>query len=198
MTLGEKIKLARENAGLTQSQMADKLMVSRPAITMWERDKRIPDVENLKAISELLDVSIDYLLYSSNEMTVNVTKEIIDLASMGKGSKKKKKDNIVKEKFSDAEIYYLSVKKVETKKEKILDNVIGFFTDAPFGIPELINDFKLMDRTFYLIFEEDKQYLVTVSDEFMEVTRLGGIADRKRGSKFTLGEIIYMNCGLMK
>ncbi len=62
MTLGEKIRAARQKAGLTQEQMAKRLMVSRPAVTKWESDKGIPDIENLKAIARLLGVSLDELL----------------------------------------------------------------------------------------------------------------------------------------
>jgi len=50
MTLGEKIKEARAAGGLTQEELASKLMVSRQAVTKWETDKGIPDVENLKLI----------------------------------------------------------------------------------------------------------------------------------------------------
>jgi transcriptional regulator with XRE-family HTH domain len=47
MTLGEKIKKARIENGLTQEQLSEKMMVSRQAITKWEADKGIPDVSNL-------------------------------------------------------------------------------------------------------------------------------------------------------
>ncbi len=50
MTLGEKLKEARKQAGLSQEQMSQKLNVSRSAIAKWETDNGIPDVENLKAI----------------------------------------------------------------------------------------------------------------------------------------------------
>ena len=46
----------------SQEQLSEKLGVSRSAITKWETDKGIPDVDNLKALSKLLNVSIDYLL----------------------------------------------------------------------------------------------------------------------------------------
>ena len=62
MTLGEKIKEARKEHGLSQEQFAEKLCVSRSAVAKWETDKGTPDIENLKAISSLLNVSIDYLL----------------------------------------------------------------------------------------------------------------------------------------
>ena len=62
MTLGEKIKEARKQAGLSQEQLSEKLGVSRSAVAKWETDKGIPDVENLKALSSMLSVSIDFLL----------------------------------------------------------------------------------------------------------------------------------------
>jgi transcriptional regulator with XRE-family HTH domain len=58
MTFGEKLKEARKEAGLSQEQLAQKLSVSRSAVAKWESDKGMPDVNNLKAISQLLDVSV--------------------------------------------------------------------------------------------------------------------------------------------
>jgi transcriptional regulator with XRE-family HTH domain len=46
MTLGEKIKEARKQCGLTQEQLAEKMLLSRSAIAKWESDKGLPDVEN--------------------------------------------------------------------------------------------------------------------------------------------------------
>ncbi len=62
MTLGEKIRAARMALGLTQAQLAEQLMVSRPAVTKWEADKGIPDIDNLKLIAQYLGVSLDELL----------------------------------------------------------------------------------------------------------------------------------------
>ena len=62
MTLGEKIKEARKNAGLSQEQLAERLGVSRSAVAKWETDKGIPDVDYLKVLSKLLNVSVDCLL----------------------------------------------------------------------------------------------------------------------------------------
>ena len=62
MTFGEKLKEARKEAGLSQEQFAEKMSVSRSAIAKWESDKGMPDVNNLKVMAQLLDVSVDYLL----------------------------------------------------------------------------------------------------------------------------------------
>lgn len=67
MTLAENLKATRKQAGLSQEQLAEKLGVSRQAVTKWETGAGIPDIENIRAISALLDISIDDLL--SNERT---------------------------------------------------------------------------------------------------------------------------------
>ncbi len=65
MTFAEKLKSIRKQAGMSQEQLAEKLGVSRQAVTKWETDAGIPDIENIMAISILFDISIDELL--SNE-----------------------------------------------------------------------------------------------------------------------------------
>ena len=65
MTFAEKLKSIRKQAGMSQEQWAEKLSVSRQAVTKWETDAGIPDIENIMAISALFDISIDELL--SNE-----------------------------------------------------------------------------------------------------------------------------------
>ena len=62
MTLGEKIKEARKQCGLSQEQLAEKMAVSRSAVATWEANNGLPDVDNLKALAQLLNVSVDYLL----------------------------------------------------------------------------------------------------------------------------------------
>lgn len=66
MTLAEKLKFLRKQAGMSQEQLAEKLGVSRQAVTKWETDAGIPDIENVIAISALFDISIDELLFNEN------------------------------------------------------------------------------------------------------------------------------------
>lgn len=195
MTIGEKIKTARQSAGLTQAQMAEKLMVSRQAITKWESDKGIPDVENLKSISNLLSISIDYLLDTGEGIDKSVIREPIDLSKYGKGRRKVKKDKVIREKFPNAEIYTLVGKLKLTKSEKAIDNAIGFLTSAPFGIPEFINGVKNLDKEFYLVNEKEKQFLVMISDEFIESREM---AQKHGNKKFEIGDWEFINCGLIK
>lgn len=65
MTFAEKLKTIRKQAGMSQERLAEKLGVSCQAVTKWETDTGIPDIENMMAISALFDISVDELL--SNE-----------------------------------------------------------------------------------------------------------------------------------
>ena len=61
-TFGQKLKQARENRGLTQQELGEKLFVTRQTISRYESDNRLPDIHTFKAISEILDISMDELL----------------------------------------------------------------------------------------------------------------------------------------
>ncbi len=187
MTIGQKIKEARKSAGLTQEQMAEKLMVSRQAITKWESDKGIPDVDNLKAVSSLLNVSIDYLLDNGQNVQATVIREIIDLSKYEKNAK----TQIVIEKYPKAEIWTLIVKPKLTKGEKIIDNVLGFIFDAPFGMPQLANEFKNVKKSFFLVNKDNKQYFVTVTNEFIESREMIKHVFEK---KFEIGDMKFIKC----
>lgn len=202
MTLGEKIKLARKNAGLTQEQLASKLSVSRQAITKWESDKGIPDIDNLNRLSKLLGVSIDFLLNDGKGIGLSVLREEINLDAYnynrtkgGRWVKKVgKKDMIVREKFPNAEIHALIGKQKLTRGEKITGNVLGFIFCGPFGIPDFINGLKNTDKEFYLVNDADKQFFVVVTDEFIESRRLSEKITQK---EFEIGNFKFIMCNYL-
>lgn len=66
MKVSEKIKELRTENKWSQEQMAEKLGVSRQAITKWETGAGAPDIENLAAIAQLFGVSTDSLLFGSD------------------------------------------------------------------------------------------------------------------------------------
>lgn len=67
MEFHEKLQYLRKQHDLTQEQLAEKLYVSRAAVSKWESGKGYPNIESLKAVSKLFSVSIDELL-SGNEL----------------------------------------------------------------------------------------------------------------------------------
>ena len=72
MLFNEKLKMLRKENDLTQEELAEKLMVSRQAITKWESGDGIPDIENLKQISTLFNTSIDELVKEDKEVKIDI------------------------------------------------------------------------------------------------------------------------------
>lgn len=62
MVFSEKLQILRKNKGLTQEELAEKLGVSRQAVAKWESSLVYPDIYNLIQISNLMNVSLDYLV----------------------------------------------------------------------------------------------------------------------------------------
>lgn len=62
MNFSEKLKLLRKNKGYTQEELAEQLNVSRIAVTKWEAGQTYPDIMNLIQISNIMNVSVDYLV----------------------------------------------------------------------------------------------------------------------------------------
>lgn len=67
MSLAEKLVSLRKEKGLTQMELAGELHVSRQAISRWEVGDAMPGMDNLKLLSELYEVSVDFLL--NDELT---------------------------------------------------------------------------------------------------------------------------------
>ena len=57
--ISTKLKDARQKAGLTQEQLAGKIMVSRVTVSHWENGKSLPDIASLITLSDLYPISLD-------------------------------------------------------------------------------------------------------------------------------------------
>lgn len=183
MTFGEKIKEARKEAGLSQQQFAEKMSVSRSAIAKWETDKGMPDVNNLKTMAQLLNVSVDYLLDDDEMISLNQMKEAIDLDQYEIiGRCRDKKDAVCYEKNKNATaIYALFKQKKLSKVEWLID-----FLVQP-GIVQVLDQFSDI-ASFYLVEKDNKQYLVKVNKEFIITNEL---AVRVNNKKFVVGNYQY-------
>lgn len=62
MKFHEKLYTLRKGANMTQTELAEKLGVSRQAVSRWEMGTAMPDIDNLIAMSDLFDVTLDDLL----------------------------------------------------------------------------------------------------------------------------------------
>ena len=65
MNFSEKLKEIRKKEGISQEQLAERIGVTRQAITKWETGKGLPDVENMVIIAEIFKTTIDELLMDS-------------------------------------------------------------------------------------------------------------------------------------
>ena len=72
MFFNEKLKMLRKESNLTQEELAEKLNVSRQAITKWESGDGTPDIENLKQISILFNTTIDELVKEDKNVTAEI------------------------------------------------------------------------------------------------------------------------------
>ena len=71
MEFNEKLQALRRQSGMTQEQLANRLYVSRTAVSKWESGRGYPNIESLRAIAKVFSVTLDELLS---------TDEILELA----------------------------------------------------------------------------------------------------------------------
>ena len=74
MELGKQIKKYRQEAGLSQEELANRIYVSRQTISNWESDKSYPDVNSLVLLSEIFQISLDKLIKGD----IDIMKEVIN------------------------------------------------------------------------------------------------------------------------
>lgn len=76
--LSEKIYTLRRKSGLSQEQLAEKIGVSRQAISKWEGGLSVPESEKLIAISEYFNVTLDYLLKEGADCIQKTEQEAVN------------------------------------------------------------------------------------------------------------------------
>jgi len=166
-TFGEKLASLRKQANMTQNDLADKLMVSRQAITKWENDKGLPDIDNLVMISKIFNVTMEDLLeykIETIELKEGNTVETIDKEN----SKFKVVDKFIKERFSDADnISYLYREPKLTKWEAVLDFFVGAGT---IDMARLAKDGAIWYS--FLVEKGEEQYLVLVHKDKLMTRKL--------------------------
>lgn len=113
LIIAANISMLRKSAGMTQSELAQKLNYSDKAVSKWERGESIPDVSVLKAIADNFNVTVDFLL----------TKEHKAYREEKKAARKRKKNNRLI-------ISLISVVAVWLAAVFLFINLEGFLSDA--------------------------------------------------------------------
>lgn len=173
MTIGEKIKQVRLDASLTQEQFAEKLCVSRQAISKWESGRGVPDLINLQQLAGLFHVSIDSLL-REDALSLDVIREKLDYETITKTGKcQSKYDAAVKSKYPEGEITHIIRFRRLTKWMKVIE----FFT-----VPRIRNVFDYMDDRswYYLVRSGGRNLFVRVDDAYIETRNYTGAIEKNR------------------
>ena len=76
MSIGKRILLLRKERGWSQAQLADALGTTRQAVSKWESEKSLPDIELAVKIGVLFQVSMDYLLLGAENPPGDGSKEM--------------------------------------------------------------------------------------------------------------------------
>lgn len=69
----DRIRYLRDKSGLTQTDLANKLGISRSAVNSWEMSLTAPSLSNLVEMSKIFKVSVDYLVSASEKMFIDIS-----------------------------------------------------------------------------------------------------------------------------
>ena len=128
MTFAEKLKSIRKQVGMSQELLAEKIGVSRQAVTKWETGAGIPDIDNMVSISNLFNISIDELICNKGT-TLKTSEYLFESITEYDIDKIKSYDM----KFGGAEKFVLSGYNGEKIRVRLVSNLL----------PTLQNDFKV-------------------------------------------------------
>ena len=89
--IGQKLRLARKQAELTQEQAAERLGVSRQTVSNWETGKSYPDIQSVVRMSDLYSISLDLLLKEATQTPNRYVKYLDESTNVVKSNRSKGK-----------------------------------------------------------------------------------------------------------
>lgn len=75
MNMADRIQHLRKSKGISQEELADKVGVSRQAVSKWESEQSTPDIEKVILLSDFFDVTTDYLMKGIEPVSENTTEK---------------------------------------------------------------------------------------------------------------------------
>ena len=115
----------RGRQGLSQSQLAEKVFVTRQAVSRWENGETTPDIAALKLLSQLFDVSINTLLGSPRQLVCQCCGMPLDDASIGREPDGSFNEDYCKWCYTDGSFVYSSM-------EELLDFLVDHMSNQEF------------------------------------------------------------------
>ena len=197
MTLAQRVKALRSKAGLSQAELADKLVVAREDVAGRESGQSPPDIETLESLAALFGVGTDELLGKDGAVLGTATSRVaVDVQSLEKTggrflAKGTKTHTAVRQVFPDAVITPLLREKKNTKGE----SAAGWFTEIAFdGVPNFFSEVKnsFSSDSFYLVEDAGRTLFVCVTKESVESREIFGLLSRR---KFVVGRNSFIKFG---
>lgn len=108
----------RTKNGFSQDELAEKIHVTRQAVSRWENGETIPNIETLKLLSKLFDISINTLLGSPRKLICQCCGMPLDDSSISKETDGTFNEEYCKWCYADGKFVY-------TSKEELLDFLAG-------------------------------------------------------------------------
>lgn len=112
----------RTKNGFSQDELAEKIHVTRQAVSRWENGETIPNIETLKLLSKLFDVSINTLLGSPRKLICQCCGMPLDDSSISKETDGTFNEEYCKWCYADGKFVY-------TSKEELLDFLAGHMSN---------------------------------------------------------------------
>ena len=79
MTIADRIQSLRKSKGMSQEELADRIGVSRQAVSKWESEQATPDLEKVVIMSDIFEVTTDYLLKGIEPVKADEHKTMADV-----------------------------------------------------------------------------------------------------------------------
>ena len=125
----------RTKQGLSQEQLAEKVFVTRQAVSRWENGETVPNTETLKLLSELFDVSINTILGSPRTLICQCCGMPLDDTSISREADGAFNEEYCKWCYTEGKFVYSSV-------EQLTDFLVGHISNEQFP-PEQAREYLL-------------------------------------------------------
>jgi len=102
MTVGERIKACRLQAGLSQEKVAEAVGVSRQAVSKWEADLSAPGTDNLFQLAELFGTTVDLLLAAEEKKAPSAVEQVYELIKSEEENKRAARSKRMKKNIRSA------------------------------------------------------------------------------------------------
>lgn len=183
MKLSDKIQILRKEKGYSQEELAVIYGVSRQAISKWEADIALPEVEKIMILSNTFHVTTDVLLRDELELSGAKKVQTCGHNALKKHENELYEGALIKESIEDDSIIdYLSVNKVELwntgGKPKYW--TVLFFTSSKEDLPELFSKVMISgEENWFVDFKAGNEKYIVFRDKVLKYT-IGNQEQRKK------------------